>query len=628
MNRTPRIRCCVALNPRRWYTILALLSYLFLVPALKAQELAEERIDEAVRRGLEYLLHLQRIDGSWNNYSAGNNIGQTALSALALKKSGLPNDHPALLKALNFLKYKTAHRTYDVSVILVLLEALGGETCKDWIEPYGEKLLLTQRARLWAYPSGALDMSNTQYAALGLNAAAKCGFKTGQKVWSDLLEGVIDAQHPDGGWAYRIGGKPTGSMTCAGLTCLLVCRERLQDVPRMRKGLERLEESMEKGFIWLSEYFLPDHNPRPHEKSHDDAWTHYYLYGIERVGGLSGRQHFGEHDWYQEGGRWLLDKQGTQGAWANPWGRKTVNTSFSLLFLTRATLGGRTRSHQRSRILSSKIKQDKKAEIVIGCNHENPGYLWIDSWSEKVADKYGVEGGDRIIQVERASYYCDGELLGEVREETGAGRVTRFVLPYTFKDNGVREIHAKVTCSSTHGTIHETFESNKLSLYVHNNMSEAELIAMSDVGGNLLRGRRIEVATSSIWDGHWNGRRAVDGFQGTGWLSAKPEADGAPWIKLVLDKAIRANLLKLTHVSAHHFDLERYGRAVKVRVLINRGAQKFIAELSPEETVKHALPFKTTRVKEIRIEMLDRVKGHTHLAAGFSEIEIFYEPKR
>ena len=63
-------------------------------------------------------------------------------------------------------------------------------------------------------------------------------------------------------------------------------------------------------------------------------------------------------------------------------------------------------------------------------------------------------------------------------------------------------------------------------------------------------------------------------------------------------------------------------------MLVNRGSQKVVADLGEEENTKYAIPFHTTRIREIRIEMLDRVKGHAHTAAGFSEIELFYVPSK
>ena len=67
------------------------------------------------------------------------------------------------------------------------------------------------------------------------------------------------------------------------------------------------------------------------------GWPYYYLWGVERrmaafmeVDELFGR------DWYQEGARHLLG-QNEDGGWSND----LDETCFAILFLARATQGGR-----------------------------------------------------------------------------------------------------------------------------------------------------------------------------------------------------------------------------------------------------------------------------------------------
>ena len=146
---------------------------------------------------------------------------------------------------------------------------------------------------------------------------------------------------------------------------------------------------------------------------------------------------------------------------------------------------------------------------------------------------------------------------------------------------------------------------------------------MGEVADNLMKKGEPLVTVSSEWDGNWSRNFAVDGMQGWAWLSAKPEIDSAPWIQIAMDIPVRANCLKLTHVLGSNLDVDRFGRATQIRVLVNRGQQKFVVDLEPDATKKYEIPFKTTRVRELRIEMLARVKGHAHTAAGFAEIELF-----
>ena len=578
-------------------------------------------MEEAIRRGVEYLVRMQRLDGSWCSYAHGWDVGQTALTALALRKAGLEGDHPALRKALNFLKYHPPRRTYELAVFLMLIHAVDNPPeYKEWVDRCGAMLLDTQRNGLWSYPRGAQDMSNTQYAALGLDAAAACGFRVPRKAWERLLDAVERVRTKDGGWGYRFGGDPTGSMTCAGLTCVLFCGKHLQKKGKRVPESRKVEAFLASGLSWMDRNFRVDVNPMPGKEHKYTRWDFYYLYGVERVGTLSRQRTFGSHDWYEEGKAWLLPRQGGHGQWGSAYGETEMNTSFALLFLSRATLGARTRGGLQSRITSG----SKGKDIVIGCDRKNPGHVWIQSWSEKAAKKFGIQGGKRAIRVERVEYYTGDRLLGTVEKDPTDNRITRFPLAYRFEENGTYSLHAKVTCVSPHGTVKEVLESGKISLFVHDIFTEEDRTLMEDVAENLVTGVEHEVEVSSRWNGGHDGNRAADGFQGTAWLSAKPEEDGAPWIRLRFDRSIRANTLKLTHVLEDPFAPERFGRAVKIRLIVNRGAEEVTADLGGDARRKYTIAFRTVRVRELKIEMLDRLPGKKSTAAGFSEIELFY----
>jgi hypothetical protein len=64
----------------------------------------------------------------------------------------------------------------------------------------------------------------------------------------------------------------------------------------------------------------------------DPRHLYYTLYSLEKVGDLGSLEKLGSHDWYHEGAAVILERQGKDGGWGS-----SVNTSFALLFLTRAT---------------------------------------------------------------------------------------------------------------------------------------------------------------------------------------------------------------------------------------------------------------------------------------------------
>ena len=83
-----------------WLTAATLL-----VPAAPAQEPAAppapkvsmaQRVNEAIDRGMDYLLKQQDLDGSWRFSASSYPNGQTALCLYTLLKCGLPKNHPSV----------------------------------------------------------------------------------------------------------------------------------------------------------------------------------------------------------------------------------------------------------------------------------------------------------------------------------------------------------------------------------------------------------------------------------------------------------------------------------------------------------------------------------------------------
>jgi hypothetical protein len=144
--------------------------------------------------------------------------------------------------------------------------------------------------------------------------------------------------------------KPIGSMTCSGVAALCVAKANLEGSGWYRKHKKALNRGIRDGCGWLAHNFTVQHNPHsPRE------WHYYYLYGLERAGILALVRDFGKHNWYADGGNYLLGAQNGDGSWPgelsntqrnDPSGRMRftaanlspmVNTCFAILFLKRAT---------------------------------------------------------------------------------------------------------------------------------------------------------------------------------------------------------------------------------------------------------------------------------------------------
>jgi hypothetical protein len=345
------------------------------------------RVNASIERGVRWLLSAQRGDGSWNFMTHHRHypMGSSALAVLTLLKCGTPPDHPAVVKAFDYLRPLPLRATYSVAVLLMALDAryapardpfevervdrYGNRGGKDpcagkispedlaWMERATKWMLEQQKADgYWRYPSGGFDTSNTQFALLGLHAATRCGVKISNRVWLDALRYMLDFQDKTGtpvvykanevrgkyrfewteranarGFGYVHGGGATGSMTAAGLTCLVVCQNRLWR-SRGFDGTLRADtrRAVRDAMAWLQTHYAVDHNPHGHRD-----WTFYYLYGLERAGVLGRYRFLGLHDWYKTGAEFLFTKQDKAGWWHT--GKHWEGSCFALLFLKRAT---------------------------------------------------------------------------------------------------------------------------------------------------------------------------------------------------------------------------------------------------------------------------------------------------
>jgi len=235
----------------------------------------------------------------------------------------------------------------------------------------------------WGYPeqSENYDHSNTQYAMLALKSAARCGIKIRADVWkkaanhwiasqrvaspkvalkltwlSDEEAGVdtstrAEEQFTQGPWGYftvkpvhdAITDNGYGSMTCAGLTSLLVAESELVQMKELDDALrKKIDQAKKQGLAWLQENFTV--RGCPPQAGFWSVFYTYYLYSLERVGVLYGIRKFGDHDWYQEGALVLVHQQRDDGSWNLYVDIPVLDTAFALLFLKKATIRVSTRA--------------------------------------------------------------------------------------------------------------------------------------------------------------------------------------------------------------------------------------------------------------------------------------------
>jgi len=396
----------------------------------------EIAINQAIDRGVAYLMETQNLDGSWPDHQPVHATGATALAAYALLKSGVPKDHQAVRRALAYIVARPPIHTYDAAAQIMALVAADKRRWKDHTSGVVDELLDWQIGD-WGYPGShaypgdinALDLSNSQYAALGLRAAVEMGLEIPKKAWERLTKRALLYQAPDGGFTYRAidfadrlptsvyGGKVTGSMTAAGVTVLSLC------IPHISGDLKKEAlVARRQGVDWLDYNFSPANN-LGHEASNAwgkkySNWLHYYLYGIERVGAFADVVTLNGQDWYREGARQMLKQQHANGAWCHPdWNGEDPKrassqstTCYCLLFLNRASStvsgpgGGRS---------GETYGDDNPGEDVsLRAAGDTPVTLWVSSFGDNLLSQYVFEGEEEIgLRVKQVDYLTHGGVL-------------------------------------------------------------------------------------------------------------------------------------------------------------------------------------------------------------------------
>jgi hypothetical protein len=217
----------------------------------------------------------------------------------------------------------------------------------------------------WGYTlaPGPCDNSNAQFALLALYDAHQAGVPVNPETWKQALLYWERTRNPDGSWGYKQGGPGRGTMTCAGISSLVIAGAGVHtddakaDDAGCRCTDQQVNQSLENGLRWLGDHFRAESNPGTDKHS----YRFYFLYGLERAGRLTGRRFLtpsvrGDgrvigHDWYRAGTNSLVKTQDAAGFWKGEGmgeSEEHIATSFALLFLSKG----------RRPVLVSKLQRD------------------------------------------------------------------------------------------------------------------------------------------------------------------------------------------------------------------------------------------------------------------------------
>jgi hypothetical protein len=359
------------------------------------------QIDWVLRNASRYIKSQQLEDGSWRGTWFKNpgiqkySWGETALCLLALLKSGTDRWDKSIEKGFRFLRRQPLRKTYEVSTLMMALEARCSSqdskprmtpNDKDWMQECKQFLIQNMQhsglpttsptRNTWHYPgptATAADHSNTHFAVLGLKAAQRCGVPVSQKVWSRVVRHFVDSQEESGpkvrrvqcqvgdtfsmrriiatnkedqarGWCYSADRKgksrsknkleaSTGSMTAAGLCSLLIALRSLVGTDLAHIEVRTVQRA--KRALRDGFAWLDRYwSIRTNPGHPEKLWHFYYLFALEQACVLANKRFVGTIDWYRQGVLQLMKSQNADGSWDDKNGPGPLyNTCFAVLFL-------------------------------------------------------------------------------------------------------------------------------------------------------------------------------------------------------------------------------------------------------------------------------------------------------
>jgi hypothetical protein len=292
------------------------------------------QIEELLHFLKKSLQETQQDDGSWLYKDLKHyQVGMTALAVLALSHAGLPSTHPQIQKALTYLLQNKSEYTYCLSLTLSAFAQINPLTYQTQIQELAKQLLKSQSpdGGFTYYNSGGeSDSSNTQFGAIGLYEALRCGVKIPPHVWSNLLLFLDQVRDPfSGGYGYKISNNrfATPSMTSACLATLHIAQG--MTFKENTCGIWEGREKETAALHWLSLYFqgkaLLPQNAQGRIEHHE----FYFLYALERCAHLMGIRELDGWDWFYQGLQLLLQRY-HEGKLNEP-----QNQAFALLFLSK-----------------------------------------------------------------------------------------------------------------------------------------------------------------------------------------------------------------------------------------------------------------------------------------------------
>jgi hypothetical protein len=631
-------------------------------------------INKAIDRGTDWLIRMQNRDGTWSTHqgpaSHRNYVqGITGLCTYTLLKSGLPPDHPSVKRALIYLRQLVPRytkdpmlvvNTYDAGCILMAFEATHDPAYREVMQSVLKELLSWHTtAGIWTYgKGGGGDLSNTQYAALGLRAAELAGLNVPPATYKKLAEGTLKHQKPYeikdppadaapdpkqgtktvagarrkievSGFSYTTASDATHAMTAAGAAIQAICRQGLerdgQLSPKLKDDLTR---SQDAGVHWLREKFVVNGN-------------YYYLYGLERVGSILEIDYFGTHPWYFEGADFIVKHQGADGSW----GGDEANTCFAILFLRRATrvvTGGGV----DSKAAAKKYDSAADSEVLLHADGEQPLNVCVNGFHDAVLKAYGSGGTVGGLRVSRVEYTVDEKVVQTVRGDPSKPWRKGLTYPakLEFSRRGTYKVGAKVHLVAPDAAVAEkestiAVSAKEVSVPVVNIFEEWMARAAEARRRNLAIGQKVTAkATSTAVPTARNAdggitkigtepEKAVDGLQSTYWACAANDQN--PTISLEFAKPVMTFTIGLGQLNRRLVDGSNFDKIKKVEIRMNGVPSTLKAALeADDQAATYIVLPQPVAIQKLEIKILEREPGKAFKGqAGFTEVVLEANPR-
>jgi hypothetical protein len=311
-----------------------------------------KQIDDAIRRGREYLYSMQK-NGTWekspepetgkarSDPNGDQWGGTTAICTYALLSAGESHEDPRLKPAIEFLLKADIKGVYAVAMrcqVLAMIpksDAVKAAMQKD--ADFLKKAIHTGGAAKGLYDyldegpiSSRIDHSVSQFGVLGAWSLADHLETFGADYWKMVDEAWRATQHENGAWSYSKAPTErypeTVAMTAAGVATLFITQDYVNRGKNLDAAGNASDPNIDKGIAWINK----NYNTLLNGDRTAQYYPYYGLYGVERIGVASGFRFLGNVDWYKDGADFLVKDQNRNGGWTG-----SVQTAMAMLFLSR-----------------------------------------------------------------------------------------------------------------------------------------------------------------------------------------------------------------------------------------------------------------------------------------------------